>query len=285
MRKITVQVPASASNLGPGYDCLGVALQLYNRVTVARSAAKATVHPMAAQAAEAYFRASGGEAFAFDWSIEGDVPASRGLGSSVTLRLGLLHGLNVLAGKMLAPNAIFELAAELEGHPDNAAPAQYGGFTVAGGGPVLRFPVDPKLRFVLFIPDFEIRTEEARAILPATVDRQTAVASAGRACRITAAFASGDYESLDAADAFDDLAFHQSHRLPFIPFLPTVLQAARAAGAIGGFLSGSGSTIAALTFHKPKTVAAAMQAAAGGGGHTVVTRADNHGVRIDKTSR
>ncbi len=281
MRKITVQVPASASNLGPGYDCLGIALQLYNRVTVSR-AASASVPPMAAQAAEAYFRASGVEPFAFDWSIEGDVPASRGLGSSVTLRLGLLHGLNVLAGKILAPNAIFELAAELEGHPDNAAPAQYGGFTVAGAGPVLRFPVDPALRFVLLIPDFEIRTEEARAILPAQVDREAAVASASRACRITAAFASGDYESLEAADAFDDLAFHQSHRTPLIPFLPAVLQAARNAGALGGFLSGSGSTIAALTFHKPKAVAAAMQAAAGAACRTVVTRADNRGVRIDK---
>lgn len=283
MRKITVQVPATTSNLGPGYDCLGIALQLYNRVSVSRSSAAATVHPMAAQAAAAYFRASGVESFGFDWSIKGDVPMSRGLGSSVTLRLGLLHGLNVLAGKMLAPNAIFELAAELEGHPDNAAPAQYGGFTVAGAGPVLRFPVDPKLRFVLLIPDFEIRTDEARAILPATVDRQAAVASASRACRITAAFAAGDYESLDAVDAFDDLAFHQSHRVPLIPILPSVLQAARRAGAIGGFLSGSGSTIAALTFHKPKAVAAAMQAAAGDGGRTVVTRADNHGVRIGRS--
>lgn len=282
MRKISVQVPASASNLGPGYDCLGIALQLYNRVTVSRAAVAATVHPMAAEAAAAYFRASGVGPFAFDWSMEGDVPISRGLGSSVTLRLGLLHGLNVLAGKILAPNAIFELAAELEGHPDNAAPAQYGGFTVAGAGPALRFPVDPKLRFALLIPDFEIRTDEARAILPAAVDREAAVASAGRACRITAAFAAGDYESLDAVDAFDDLAFHQSHRLPLIPFLPLVVQAARRAGAIGAFLSGSGSTIAALTFHKPKAVAAAMQAAAGGAGRTIITRADNRGVRIDK---
>lgn len=283
MKKVIVQTPATTSNLGPGYDCLGVALQIYNRVTVFRSTHPTPEpQPMAALAAQAFFAASGAEPFPFAWSIEGDVPMSRGLGSSVTLRLGLLHGLNALAGRLLAPDAVFETCAELEGHPDNAAPAQYGGFTVAGAGPVLRFPVDARLRFVLLIPDFEVRTDEARAILPAEVDRRAAVASAGRACRITAAFASRDYMSLAGPEAFDDLAFHQSHRTRLIPCLPAVLAAAREAGALGGFLSGSGSTIAALTLHKPKAIAAAMQAAAGGAGRTVITRADNRGVRVEK---
>ena len=282
MFSVTIRVPATTSNLGPGYDCLGVALRLYNEVTVSRAEGTSAPHPMAAQAAEAFFRASNIAPFPFDWSISGDVPMSRGLGSSVTLRLGLIHGLNALVDRPLAAHTVFELCAALEGHPDNAAPAQYGGFTVAGAGPVLRFSVKAKLRFVLLIPDFEIRTDEARAILPEQVDRKSAVASAGRACRITAAFASKDYASLGREGAFDDAAFHQSHRTPLIPILTAVLEAAREAGALGGFLSGSGSTIAALTLHNPKAVAAAMHAAAGGAGRMVITRADNDGVRIGK---
>ncbi len=285
------QVPASTSNFGPGFDCLGAALRLYNRVTVSRCDGVAgtpdlahPVDPMAEQAGAAFFGAlpDGNRRFPFAWEIAGDVPRSRGLGSSVTLRLGILAGLNALAGAPLSRERIFELCAGLEGHPDNAAPAQFGGFTVAGGkgenAPVLRVSVSPKLRCVLLIPDFEIRTEEARRLLPATVSRLEAVASSARACRIAAAFATRRYELLRGA--FEDTAFHQPHRLPLIPFLPDVLAAGREAGALGGFLSGSGSTIICLTLQTPRRVAAAMQAALGrGGGRTLITMVDNTGAK------
>ena len=108
-----------------------------------------------------------------------------------------------------------------------------------------RFPVGEELAFVLLIPDFEVRTADARRILPENVSRRVAVSSSARACRITAAFAAGNYEAL--RDGFEDGAFHQPHRLPLVPFLPKVLAAGQAAGALGGFLSGSGSTVACLT--------------------------------------
>ncbi len=281
MRTVTVEIPATTSNLGPGYDCLGVALGLANRVTVTRGGSGAVL-PMAQEAADAFFARAGREPFAFSCEITGEVPMSRGLGSSVTLRMGVVTGLNFLAGKPLSRRQVFEICAGLEGHPDNAAPAQFGGFTVAGGGEgamPLRFAVDPKLQFVLLIPDFEVRTVDARRILPEEVSRRAAVASSARACRITAAFAARKYDLL--RDGFEDSAFHQPHRLPLVPFLSKVLLAGRAAGALGGFLSGSGSTVACVTLTEPEAVAAAMAEAAGlPGARTVVTQADNRGARI-----
>lgn len=282
MKAVTIEVPATTSNLGPGYDCLGVALSIYNRVTVAKEAGEAPFD-MAAEAAAAFFSKARRPAFSFTCRIEGEVPISRGLGSSVTLRLGVLTGLNVLAGKPLSRTELFEVGASLEGHPDNAAPAQFGGFTVAGGedrdAPPLRFAVSPALKFVLLVPNFEVRTADSRRILPEDVNRKSAVASSARACRITAAFAGGRYEAL--RDAFEDSAFHQPHRLPLVPFLPKVVAAGRAAGALGGFLSGSGSTVACLTLAEPEAVAGAMLAASGlEGARTLVTQADNRGARL-----
>ena len=283
MNAVTVEVPATTSNLGPGYDCLGVALGLANRVTITRVDGPGSAPPaMAWEAAEAFFARSGVTPFGFGCGIGGEVPMSRGLGSSVTLRMGTVAGLNALAGGPLSREEIFTVCAGLEGHPDNAAPAMFGGFTVAGGkegDAPFRFPVSEALSFVLLIPDFEVRTADSRRILPEEVSRRAAVASSGRACRITAAFAAQDYEAL--RDGFEDSAFHQPHRLTLVPFLNKVLAAGQAAGALGGFLSGSGSTVACLTLTDPAAVARAMRdTAALPGARTVITRADNRGTRI-----
>ena len=109
-----IRVPATTANLGPGYDCLGIALQIYNHVTVERGGELQT-HPMVAAVAEKFFAAASAAPFSFSWKITGDVPRSRGMGSSVTVRLGLLHGLNELSGKPLSADALFHICAELEG--------------------------------------------------------------------------------------------------------------------------------------------------------------------------
>ena len=140
MDTVTFRVPATTANLGPGYDALGVALRVFNQVTVSRQA-NATIDPMPAAAAKMFFEHAKAEPFPFTWKIEGEVPRSRGMGSSVTVRLGLLAGLNELAGAPLDRTALFQICAELEGHPDNAAPAAFGGFTVAGGKEVARFEI------------------------------------------------------------------------------------------------------------------------------------------------
>ncbi|HEV7868342.1 MAG TPA: homoserine kinase [Chthoniobacteraceae bacterium] len=280
MNQVTIRVPATTSNLGPGYDSLGVALQIENRVTTRRTD-RSLANPMSEAVAERFFTASELAPFAFAWEIAGEVPQSRGLGSSVTVRLGLLHGLNELADRPLPGERLFEIAAALEGHPDNAAPAAFGGFTVAGGAEIARFEVAPELRFVLLIPDFEVSTPAAREVLPAQIDRLGAARSCANACRITAAFASRNYGMLRGS--FED-HLHQPYReRVLIPFLSSVLRAGEDAGALGGFLSGSGSTICCLTLENADAVADAMLCASGNAGaRTVITSADNSGVRISQ---
>jgi homoserine kinase len=276
-QQITVRVPATTSNLGPGFDCLGVALQLYNFVTVAL-AEETSGDWMVRQAARLFFKTIRDKPFPFACTIEGEVPRSRGLGSSVTVRLGVLHGLNEFFDRPLKGEQLFGLCAELEGHPDNAAPAAFGGFVVARHNRHQKFKVDPRLHFVLLIPPFEVKTAEARAVLPNEISRQGAVESCGNACAITAAFASRNYEHLEGVLS-DHL--HQPFRAKFVPFLDRVVTAGEQAGALGGFLSGSGSTIACLTLREPEKVAAAMrEASALPEAETRIVAADNDGARV-----
>lgn len=282
MSSTTVRIPATSANLGPGYDTMGLALQLYNTVKVTKVTGRGKrgePHEMVDSAADAFFRVARKKPFGFSWSIEGEVPRSRGLGSSVTVRLGILHGLNDLAGAPLEREKIYDLCAELEGHPDNAAPAAFGGFTIAAAGmPLQRYRVDPSLEIVLLIPDFEVLTGDARKVLPKTIPLTDAVKSAGHAAAIAGAFASHDYHLL--AGGFQD-AFHQPHRSKFVPFLDDVIRAGVQAGALGGWLSGSGSAIACATLDEPERVAAAMLSASGQQHATAFsTRVDNAGVRI-----
>src|SRR6476660_6897189 len=131
MQQVTVRVPASTSNLGPGYECLGVSLRLYNSVTVGRGKAARSSQPrIVSDAAERFFKQTRRRTFSFSCSIVERVPRSRGLGSSATVRLGILLGLNHLSGNPLDRLTVFQLCAELEGHPDNAAPSIFGGLTV-----------------------------------------------------------------------------------------------------------------------------------------------------------
>ncbi len=278
MSAVKVKVPATTANLGPGFDCLGIALRLYNTVTVTREQHGAP-DAMADAAADAFFRESGSTPFTFSWKVRGSVPRSRGLGSSVTVRLGILHGLNELSGRPLDPVQVYKLCSELEGHPDNAAPAAFGGFTIARRDlGFQRYRVDSRLHFVLLIPDYEVSTPDARRVLPGSVPFADAILAASNAAAIAGAFASRDYAQLPGC--FED-TLHQPYRASLVPSLDAVIHAARQAGALGGWLSGSGSTMAAITLRDADRVAAAMLSASGHpGAHTVITRADNSGVRI-----
>src|SRR4029450_6719930 len=168
-----------------GYDCLGVALRLHNSVTLVRGIGPRSSHPgIVSDAAAPFFKQTRRPPFSFSCSIVERVPRCRGLGSSATVRLGILLGLNRLSGGPLDRLTLFRLCAELEGHPDNAAPASFGGFTVVqssaatssllhGRRPAWaiaqRFEVGSRLCFVLLIPDLEIETARARRILPSKI--------------------------------------------------------------------------------------------------------------------
>jgi|ERR1043166_5361572 homoserine kinase len=291
MQQISVRVPGSTSNLGPGFDCLGVALCIHNTVMVMRGTGRRSHPRIVLEAADRFFKQVGRRAFSFSCSIVEQVPRCRGLGGSATVRLGILLALNRLSGDPLDRLAVFRLCAELEGHPDNAAPAMFGGFTVVQNSasvplaqstrnawPTMqRFNVASRLYFVLLSPDIEIQTERARRILPSKIPHRAAVENCANACAITAAFASQNYEKLRGT--FTD-HLHQPFRSKLISFLPRVIAAAENAGALGAFLSGSGSTIAAVTLHAPKKVLAAMARAADGPARTIITRADNRGAQV-----
>jgi homoserine kinase len=295
MQQVIVRVPASTSNLGPGFDSLGIALRIYNRITLVRGASRLQAHPrIVSEAADRFFKQTRRRAFSFSYSTTEQIPRSRGLGSSAAVRLGVLLALNFLSGSPLERVMIFELCSELEGHPDNAAPAMFGGFTVAGSGRfgdsrkfsrqrdvrnVQHFPVSPGLNFVLLISPVEIATSKARKLLPLKISHAAAVKSCANACALTAAFVSQDYDKLRGA--FGDY-LHQPFRAKLMPFLPDVIAAAEQAGALGAFLSGSGSTVAAVTLRLPDKIAAAMARAAKMAGQTVITRADNRGAQILK---
>ena len=290
MQQITVRVPASTSNLGPGFDCLGIALRMYNTITIARDASYGQLHaPIVSEAADRFFKQARRRPFSFSYSIMEQIPRSRGLCGSATIRLGVLLALNRLSGDPLDRFAIVELCSQLEKHPDNAAPATLGGFTVVAlarcadrtpqrGAPAIQhFSVSSRLHFVLFVPEIEIQTAHARGILPPKISHAEAVENCANACTLTAAFASQDYEKLRGTFA-DHL--HQPFRAKLIPFLPRVIAAAEQAGALGAFLSGSGSTVAAITLRAQKRIATAMARAAKSPGRTIITQADNRGAKI-----
>lgn len=273
MTSASVRIPGTTANLGSGFDTLGLAVALYNRAMVRRrddrrveitspiaDDARAGALAMLEEAATAFFKKTRAPRFGVDLHLSGDVPIARGLGSSVTARLGCVAGLNALAGSPLDRQGLLEVVAALEGHPDNAAPAVFGGFTAAGfvGSEVrcIRVPLSSRIRLVTLIPDFEVSTPEARKRVPQTFSKADTIHILNRASLVTAAFATGRLENLRGC--FDD-RIHQPYRAPLIPGMDAILAAGVKAGAIGGWLSGSGSTLMCLALDNTEAVTKAMQ--------------------------
>ena len=127
---VRIVVPASSANLGPGFDCFGLALVIYHTVQISCEGEDLPGDPFIAGAGAAFFKRAGLPVRPFSCRVAGDVPRSRGVGSSVTVRLGVLHGLNLLHGSPLDAEALFSICHQLEGHPDNAAASAFGGFVV-----------------------------------------------------------------------------------------------------------------------------------------------------------
>ncbi|MEO6567177.1 MAG: homoserine kinase [Opitutaceae bacterium] len=297
---VTVRVPASTSNCGAGFDTLGLALSLYNRITISRLPGRAVVPEparpsdaragsMVADTAAAFFRAVRNPSAGFSYRIEGDVPTARGLGSSVTVIAGVLAGLDALHGTKLSRHQLVEITTALEGHPDNASAGVLGGFCVSRCDPVtgayvdtVRIVVPSELAFVVVSPNGEMLTKEARGVLPATLPYFDAVKSINSATYFTAAFATGEFEKLRHAVA--DF-MHEPYRLPKIRGGREAIAAGVAAGAFTGWLSGSGSSVLCLSRKaRADEVLAAMrnafnQLAVASEGR--VLTADNDGLRVE----
>jgi len=295
---VVVRVPASTSNCGAGFDTLGLALNLYNRVSVSRSAAGAPVpdrpadaraQAMVAEAAAAFAGAAGMPVPGLRYRIEGEVPAARGLGSSVTVAAGVLAGLDALHGTALGRQRLVGLVSAIEGHPDNAAAGILGGFCVSRTDPATgayvdtqRFEVPGEIAFVVVSPPVEFVTKESRGTLPSSLPFFDAVRSINSAAYLVAAFASRDYARLrQVAGDF----VHEPYRLPRIPGGTDAIAAGVAAGAWTGWLSGSGSSVlcvcerpAADAVFRSMTAAFARASMPSEGR---ILAADNDGLRIE----
>lgn len=297
-KKVTVRVPGSTSNCGAGFDTLGLALEVYNRVTLtvaggtvplAETAADARAQAMVEATAAVFGRKIGRAVPGFVYHIEGDVPPARGLGSSVTVIAGILAGLDALCDSGLSRHQLVEMATELEGHPDNASAGILGGFCVARCDPAngsyrdtLRFEVGAEIEFVVVSPRVELLTKESRGALPSTLPYFDAVRSVNSAAYVVAAFASRDYPRLrDGAGDF----MHEPYRLPKIKGASAAIAAGVAAGAYTGWLSGSGSSVLCVTATADsERVGAAMAAAftaVGIASEVRKLRADNTGLTLE----
>ena len=296
---VTVRVPGSTSNCGSGFDTLGLALTLYNDITLTRgdwSGARPLADRdtaglgMADEAAALFFVRAGVEEFGYELSITGEVPMSRGLGSSVTLRAGVIAALNEMAGAKLTKDDLCSLVTQLEGHPDNATPAVLGGFCVARCDPhtgellgVLRKSIGRDLCFVVASPDQELETKRARSILPKQLPYFDVIKSVNSAAYVVAAILTGEYDRL--SDAVRDF-LHEPYRLPLIPGAKNAIEAGVAAGALTGWLSGSGSSV--LCVARPAKAAKVGRAmAAAFKAHKLPATihpffADNSGLRVLK---
>ena len=294
---VTVQVPASTSNCGAGFDTLGLALSIYNRVTVtpaegvqpvAERASEALALEMVAETATAFFAACGRKPVGFSFRIEGDVPPARGLGSSITVIAGVLAGLNRMLEAGLTRHRLVEIATALEGHPDNASAGILGGFCVSRCEPVsgkyvdtVRFELPDSLKFVVASPAVELLTKASRGVLPTTLPFFDAVKSINSATYLVAAIASGDYEKLRGS--VSDF-MHEPHRLPGIKGGADAIAAGIGAGALTGWLSGSGSSVLCVArAESASAVATAMRGAftaAGIESEARVLTADNTGLRL-----
>ncbi len=261
--RLRVSVPASAGNIGPGFDCFGLAYGLYNEVTVdtetpgafevegeGRSLLESGTRNLVRVSMQRFVQETGTALPPHGLHLTNRIPFSRGLGSSAAAIIGGLVAADALAGTHLDRDELLRLALLIENHPDNLAAALHGGavLTVFADSPHGPFQVLPlqapgDWRAVVFIPDRESLTEEARALLPREIPRRHAIFNHSRVGLLVAAFLQDrpDYLALAMQDRL-----HQPYRAKLFPAMGRLIQAATSAGAWGACLSGAGPSILAL---------------------------------------
>jgi homoserine kinase len=276
----TVTIPATSANLGPGFDCLGLALNLYQTVTFTTKAAPGLTitacgedagkiptdeSNLVWQSADLLFqrvgqRPSTPRSPGLHIHQENHIPIGSGLGSSSSAVLAGLLGANAVLGEPFSRAEILQQATDLEGHPDNVAPAVHGGLVLgvqALGGLVVERIAVPPLRVVVVLPDFHLLTAQARAALPVQVSLQDAIFNASRLGLLIRGLEAGDYDKIGLA--MQD-RLHQPYRIPLIPGLAAAFAAAYTAGAAGVAISGAGPSLIAFAPDRHEAIGAAVTA-------------------------
>lgn len=256
-----IKVPASTTNLGPGFDVLGMALNLYNTFEISESdkleidiegqgteSLSKDESNLVYQSAKALYDYLGEKCPLFKIRIINDIPLARGLGSSGTAIIGGLMGANALCGNPLNIQQIINIATSIDGHPDNVSASILGGVVIASStddGVVYMRVIPPKpLKIVAVVPDFYLMTSDARRILPRTLDLSTAVFNLGRCSLLVGALMTGDYRLMSLV--MDD-KLHQPYRATLIPGIYDVFDSAKSVDEnVAVAISGAGSTIVAF---------------------------------------
>lgn len=253
-----IQIPATSANLGAGFDALGLALTFYNYVEMEENdgidikSSDGLDIPTDEKnliyiSAKDLFNVCGKKLDGLKLRQTNSIPMARGLGSSSACIIAGLVGANKMLGDPLTKDDLVDLSAQIEGHPDNTAPALLGGIVTAvfDGRKVhwVKQEVFTKLKFVAVIPDFELKTEQARACLPKEISHKDAVYNLSRAALFSASLLTGKFENLRTA--VDD-KLHQPYRMELIPHCKDVFDIAYTYGAYGAYISGAGPTIMAI---------------------------------------
>ena len=282
MTLVRVKAPATTANMGPGYDCLGMALDVWNTIEVEVLDSGEPVVEVTGEGAgelgtgrdnlvyrsmEFLFQDAGQEMPLVRIRCDNAIPLARGMGSSAAAIAGGLVAANAICSQDYTPNDLLEMAATIEGHPDNVAAAVLGGMQLVisdkteEGSRLYTVPINvpPELHAVVFVPQVRIATEDARAVLPEKVTVADAVHNIGRVGLLVASMATNHPEYLPIAT---QALLPQPYRQPLFPAMKVIFKAALDAGALGVFLSGSGSTVLALTQGREMTVAYEMAEAA-----------------------
>ena len=279
MKKLKIRVPATSANLGPGYDCMGLALGLYSDFTFEESERLIIegcpeefrnednlVVKAFKKAYEYYNKKAGAQGSAqislpaLKILIESQVPVARGLGSSATCTVAGVLAVQGFLGNPFTSSELLMLCTELEGHPDNAAPCLFGGLTASfmedGMPHVASFDCHEDWRYVTVIPDYEVKTSEARKVVKQDIRLSDGVYSVSHALCMVKALETGDSSLLGYA-CRDVL--HEPYRKGLIKDYDSVREVSLDSGADAFFISGSGSTMIAMT--RDEEVAEKIQAA------------------------
>ncbi|MGM0471720.1 MAG: homoserine kinase [Bacillota bacterium] len=273
MMKYRAKVPATTANLGPGFDILGMALDLYNVIEVEEIAAGLEVEiegrgadelprdeeNLAYQTMDYLFSKVDYTPSGLKIKLINQIPICRGLGSSASIIVGGLVIANRLAGQPFSDNQLLNFATKLEGHPDNVAPALFGGVVISvmpeDEEIIYKKLAAPDLTAVVGVPDFQLSTTEAREVLPAQVTFNDAIFNCSRIALLVSALMSEDYDLL--ATCFED-RLHQDYRQELVPGMKSVIQETKDAGALAVALSGAGPSIVALALDKEQQIGQVM---------------------------